>query len=437
MISFILMFEQGVSFRPFIWLLATVLVVLTGLMYLPVWILFRLDSPDRTSCVSCLSLNSGNGTQLVWLVSESIFNTSSAIVGNPRCVSICPFGQTCLTANEISFCGASECLRKQTLPGVRPIPFWMQLCSAIYSIIISIGISMLKEFLWHPLFRKCQAKVAPETQQQQHTDFINSPTTTVLDNATKMKLFILEAVGASNRFMFAILFLFAIFNFISINVDAFTSMVFTSNWQRYQAVYALWLNSSTVQLLLIYFCNVFVHVSFKQFIVIPSTEELKTDQESIELAAQTLLFPLSDSTRPANAFWANLVHLILLPLPLLPVLFTHIIPMMVVFFPITLLFVMMFPVLASGALFLVNRVNVRKNVTGLAVLLVYTRLAGMFLVCCFVQAMMTYGIFFYGGMRWDKVVATEFMNRDEVCYANALLNDMFLYKLSLAALILG
>jgi hypothetical protein len=198
-----------------------------------------------------------------------------------------------------------------------------------------------------------------------------------------------------------------------------------------------------MQVLGVSWCNLFIAL------VIQNMIRLGDDQESrkIKHAVGSIAFPFRSLFSDDESFTVGaLLHILALPIPLLPVFLTHIIPALFVFLPITLIYVVIAVICFVMAETLeesplasqdTSDTSSRFHYIRMVIFMILSRVIGCFIVSCFVQTMNTYAIFFYSGQRWDTVIRTEFMNRDETCYANALMNEMYLYQLSLVASILN
>jgi hypothetical protein len=124
-----------------------IVVLLLCILAVPSYFVIKMVNSDfdyHKECVECFQLHKNNFG----------FNQT-----NQECIFIGNFSRDnnnqSINQDEIvlsaAFCGAPECQKKQLLPGVRTVPYWLLFVSTIFAIVISILVNFLKDVLILPM----------------------------------------------------------------------------------------------------------------------------------------------------------------------------------------------------------------------------------------------------------------------------------------------
>jgi hypothetical protein len=257
--------------------------------------------------------------------------------------------------------------------------------------------------------------------------------------------------AASNAYMWLLLLAYSVFHFGFIVHEVFRSPLYSSGWQRFQAIYALWLNSGTMAV---------VAVTMTQFLTIVASDFVDWDRIR-PLCSTNNSQPSSDDQRSRKPAIIGDMRLISVVVPLLgilgedfdnlavgltflpwalllPPLFTMWVPSLVVFAPISMLFMLLWGGTIVVCSILGKTLNIRTNKPLCTIITMTGRLIGSFLVIVIVQLWTNYAILFYSGnYSWPEVMSFEYRSRNVDCYVNALLNKLQLYNLGLAGVVLS
>jgi hypothetical protein len=134
----------------------------------------------------------------------------------------------------------------------------------------------------------------------------------------------------------------------------------------------------------------------------------------------------------SNTRFVTRFGLIAFSFPLIIIYFTHMISSSIIFLPISSLIVLPW----ASTLYSINK-GLMSRISYPLVIVISSRIFGTFLITIFLQTMTNCAAMFYGGMRWDKVIVNEFINRNTDCYANAFINGLQVYNVGLAGLLLS
>jgi hypothetical protein len=239
------------------------------------------------------------------------------------------------------------------------------------------------------------------------------------------------------------LFLYALStsHFFFLVSEVIKSPLYVSGWERYQAIYLLWLNSGSIAIVGISFAQVLTWMSMKN-----SYNSFRQLDDRIINSIANPLVQLMDKSQN-NTIGEIFVGIYLMVL-LLPIFFTHMISTMFIFIPITIIFACLWFgfMIWSGECRCHYRYNKcakcpfynrLSSISNPLAIIVLCRIIGTFSAIVVFQTFANYAAMFYSGMSWSDVIKNEFMNRDTRCYANAFINGLQVYNVGLAGLLLS
>lgn len=344
------------------------------------------------------------------------------------------------------FCGAPQCQAKQLLHGVRPTPYIIMFLSTLFGIFVAILVNFCKNTIWMPLkkrmYQSCgwhldakqfELKIKIEVKGDEATDF------DVSQDELAIEVFeTFELIGMTDPSFFLFLFIAVHAHFIFLVYEVVAGETFPnmSGWKRYETIYALWLQSGTIEVLCFLYMQFPVAVFLIEMAIQDFWEHREVARDLSRFLLERMLFPLSfvANERLEDAHYCSRA-VTCIPVVLLPVVFTHVIAAVVIFFPIVILLVIVaFAALRLTATFTQGNYTLTWKVK--FGFLAY-RVIFCFCVVVFIQTLTNYSIMFYGGMSWPDVIKNEFMNRNSECFANSFLNGIQTANVGLAGLILS
>jgi len=379
-------------------------------------------------CIECLNLgyvyNQSNNTCTTLSASNfTAFNTC------PECVA------------DSKYCGAPECRVKQPFPfdwsfGVVLTPYWVILVSSVISIYLSGVINALQIFIVRPFKKKYWLEFADDLDELEKEGG---------DIATKRTVYILLSVfGAMNFYWYLVLYVFAMVHYVYLIYEVCQNPAVLGGWNKFLALHLLWFNSGTVDVLGIALAQMITGAACAW--LLPGAGA--ADESVLASAAFSIIMPMASSyitkdlqeghytSRDNTYLKVAFAHLIFFPLPLLVPTLLMVIPMLVVFFPMTLAMILIWTVIVRG---LNRRKETLKNLSlpSLAVIIFVSRIIGTFLISIMFQTAANYAVLFYSGLGWTDTIRTEFQLRDTKCYFNALLNSVQMANIGFTGLFLS
>lgn len=395
-------------------------IVLVAATLGPAIALLRKDFPTLAQCTACLS--SGR------VFNESADGKNGTCLANASLAFFAPTELNCPSCvDDPQFCGAAECKYKQSFPGVRPTPYWMMFVSTLCGLLLSAAINALKMFVWVPIKKSC-------------CGFIDEEWESLGDNDDYRGIYVVANVlGATDPYWFLLLYATSIAHFVYIAQHVTTSPLYATGWQRYEAVYMTWLNSGTIEVVGIYLTQCTTMVAILKWA--NATDEAARDRgaaplpKALESTIWSIAAPLVNLSNCSQEAAAQVT--VAMSLPLLPYFFTHLIPGLIVFLPMLLLWCFGFGLLAWFVKRGFDSPRLFQRRVRMVASVVVVRVAGTFLVVVSLQTFTNYMVLLGQGKRWDRVVVEEFSNRQTLCYANALLNQVGVYSAGLTGLLLS
>ncbi len=289
------------------------------------------------------------------------------------------------------YCGAPHCQKETLMRGVTPIPYWMIGLSTTFSIVICILINMMKIFMLRPLKRVLYRWLDRENFPDNTDELFMILNEAIRRNPTSEKLKRLQSLyqalnifGRIDEHYYLLLYLFNLAQFIFIIVHVCTSPIYADdffakdNWKKFEAVYALFLNSGSLNV----FLFMYTQAPLSSFLSVTKVKEhldtigslghrfekaeakfslsltspltaltfIKTGSLSSSASSPNSASPngLRKFGRPkadtgAGSFifsspsTVGMTFLTLLAPPLAPIIFTHVLPACLIFLPLWLL----------------------------------------------------------------------------------------------------
>jgi hypothetical protein len=401
------------------------------------------DFTYHRECVSCFSASSQNA-----------FNQTSGL-----CLFFNSSASTAIDLDTIvyssEFCGAPECQSQVLLPGIRLVPYWVMFASSVSAIVLSILVNLLKDYVLSPLKKRCCGSCGDGNNDDQKENIDEVEAFFVKHDDLYEVYTTARSFGMTDPVYYTILYISAIAHFVYIVVTVCTSSLYQdfSGWRKYETIYALWLNSGTIEVM----CFI-----YGQFAV---TAFCGTEMEQRGKGVASLPYYSGQFSNKMGAPWVNwanafsdvldkisecccrcclcltpvlafhdcesaLAAITAFPLFVLPIFFTHILPAWFIFIPVFLLILLVWLGLAFAA------VRGWLRPFGLILPMFVLRVAGFMCVFIFFQTFTNYAIMFYSGeYSWDEVIKYEILHRSTNCYFNAFVNGLQGYNVALAGLV--
>lgn len=314
---------------------------------------------------------------------------------------------------DADYCGAPECAKLEIMRGVRPVPYWVMVASSLIGIFTSAMVNLFKMFIVVPLRRRYSKS------------YTEDPLSAITDDVVRRFLLTTRILGAMDWYYYLGLYMIAHVHFFIIIHEVHSSAgPDMSTWDMYTKEYLLWVNSGTIQVLGYSWCQSSLWLVMKQ-----QQRELPPLPENcvqpMENLVNSMIIPMS-----RHPFAAFVIHY--LPFFVIPVFWTHVVPGLIVYSPLTafLAVVYLVPGLLSMAF---GRMGTLKGV----LLLILMRVACNSATVSLFQTQVNFMTLLYQGHNWLDVPAMEYNSRSGKCYAAALTNKLQLYNIGFAGLILS
>ena len=155
---------------------------------------------------------------------------------------------------EQAFCGVPECRALETLPGYRPMPYFLAILGSILGIFSTATVNLFKKLVLIPLKIKFCGFVDPIR---------------MLSKEARSLAFRFFVFGSTDSYWYMLLYLMTMGNLgIKIWQVFFDNVRYKdkSFFEKYEAVNLLWLNSGTVQILCIFYIQILNGISASSFI---------------------------------------------------------------------------------------------------------------------------------------------------------------------------
>lgn len=344
--------------------------------------------------------------------------------------------------SDKAFCGVPECRALETLPLFRPLPYWVSLLGTFAGILSCATVNLFKKIVLIPLKVKLCG----------HVDVVRMMSKEARSLAFRFFIF-----GSTDAYWYAFLWLLTITNLaLKIYVVCFQSERYAnaSVFQKYEAVYLLWLNSGTIQVLCLFYVQILNGTVGATFIT--NAKCPKSERSFLGDGERSILAKMVIPLGSLNLFGernALMAHVWLLPLPLLPIFLTHVLPGLIIFFPVP--FVMLSIWFWSGKIFDKYYSRRRFSKRMQVFLLMLFRVLSNFVAMVLFLTLCTYSTLMYSKISsftdifsrsssmgenvplWVEIIVTEFTRRNSLCYANSVSNSIQAYNLGFASMLLN
>jgi hypothetical protein len=188
-------------------------------------------------------------------------------------------------------------------------------------------------------------------------------------------------------YLFLLLYFASVLHFFYIVYEVCSSPLYSdfSGWKRYEVLFALWLNSGSVEI----HCFSWVQLFLGDFAVkFGKLEQIEGKHNVFQLIAAPLSALVDDK-------FATKAHLI--PVFLLPILITHIVSSVIIFIPLFLVIFVIYFGLILWWFFKSGQVEVQFGKFKLFSLLLIFRVIPSFLFLILFQTFTNFSIMFYSG----------------------------------------